>query len=104
MPWQPLMTRAKKMSTKIVESWKTSAKQGWSNGRMFAKVGLIWATSECVLEGYRGRTDPMNPLVAGCFTGIVLGAGGGVVGMGGGCLGFAAMGLVFESLMHNISG
>jgi hypothetical protein len=43
--------KGKKLGTKIVESWKTSAKQGWSNGRMFAKVGLIWASSECVLEG-----------------------------------------------------
>lgn len=43
--------KGKKLGTKIVESWKTSARQGWANGKMFAKVGLIWTTSECILEG-----------------------------------------------------
>lgn len=45
--------KGKKMTTKIVESWKTSLRNGWANGRMFARVGLIWAASECVLEGVR---------------------------------------------------
>eukprot|EP01125_Pyxidicula_operculata_P020851 TRINITY_DN782_c0_g1_i3.p2 TRINITY_DN782_c0_g1~~TRINITY_DN782_c0_g1_i3.p2 ORF type:complete len:119 (+),score=12.87 TRINITY_DN782_c0_g1_i3:216-572(+) len=88
-----------KLFKKVGHSLKLSGQQGWSQGKTFAKIGLIWSSSECTLELIRGKTDLWNVLMAGCFTGTVLAVGGGPIAMAGGCAGFSLMSLAFEAVM-----
>ncbi|KAG0221528.1 Mitochondrial import inner membrane translocase subunit tim22 [Actinomortierella wolfii] len=61
-----------------------------SSAKNFAVVGAIFSSSECFIEGYRAKNDLYNGAAAGCFTGGVLAAKGGVKATAVGCAGFAA--------------
>lgn len=71
----------------------------WSSSKSFAKIGALFAGAECVVEGYRGRHDQWNGVAAGCFTGGVLGRGGGPGAALMGCVGFAAFSAAVERVM-----
>lgn len=68
-----------------------------SLGKNFAKVGALYGTSECLIEGVRAKHDIVNAVLAGCVSGGVLAmssGGPGAVGMG--CLGFAGFSAAIE--------
>eukprot|EP01128_Nolandella_sp_AFSM9_P011573 TRINITY_DN8346_c0_g1_i1.p1 TRINITY_DN8346_c0_g1~~TRINITY_DN8346_c0_g1_i1.p1 ORF type:complete len:173 (+),score=35.81 TRINITY_DN8346_c0_g1_i1:22-540(+) len=87
---------------KVKESWRLSAVTARQNAPVFARMGLMWAGSECVLETVRGKSDMYNGVTAGCFTGGVLAIGGGPAGMAMGCLGMGAFGFGIDAVMHNM--
>lgn len=60
-----------------------------------------YATSECVVEKMRGKSDELNPLIAGCAAGGILAARAGPQGMAIGCAGFAAFSFAIEKAMHS---
>ncbi|CAD7974724.1 unnamed protein product [Amoebophrya sp. A120] len=70
-------------------------------GRNFAKVGMVYSTTECLIEKERGCKELINAVYAGCATGGFLAFQSGPAGMATGCLGFAAFSLAIEQLMGN---
>ena len=42
-----------KLREKVWAGWKASARHGWQNGKLFARMGLLWSTSECIVEVVR---------------------------------------------------
>lgn len=60
-----------------------------------------YATSECVVEKMRGKSDELNPLMAGCAAGGILAARTGPQGIVIGCAGFAAFSFAIEKAMHS---
>ncbi|KAF3927263.1 hypothetical protein ABW20_dc0108951 [Dactylellina cionopaga] len=76
--------------------------RSWSSAKGFGMVGALFAGTECVIESYRAKNDMVNPIVAGCATGGILGATGGPQAAAIGCAGFAAvsyLSLVYLFLM-----
>lgn len=69
--------------------------------KQFATVGLVFAASECVIEGYRAKHDIVNPVAAGCVTGAILGASGGPHAAAMGCAGFAAFSAAIDYFMES---
>jgi len=80
----------------VVRGWKQQTKHGWQNAKTFALLGLMWSSSECWIEKYRGKTDIWNSISAGCLTGAILGARGGIGAMGFGCGGMAAFSVLMD--------
>eukprot|EP01126_Amoeba_proteus_P046421 TRINITY_DN524_c0_g1_i3.p1 TRINITY_DN524_c0_g1~~TRINITY_DN524_c0_g1_i3.p1 ORF type:complete len:130 (-),score=21.73 TRINITY_DN524_c0_g1_i3:249-638(-) len=95
--------RGRKYGLMMINSYKSWKAGVISQGHMFAKVGFLWSLSECILEGYRGRTDVVNIVTAACITGSILSYGSGPYGMISGCVGFTAFALVIESAMEYMS-
>ena len=53
-----------------------------------------------MIEKARGKSDELNPLLAGCSAGAFLAARSGPQGMAIGCAGFAAFSYAIEKAMH----
>eukprot|EP00096_Caligus_rogercresseyi_P002041 TRINITY_DN1372_c0_g1_i1.p1 TRINITY_DN1372_c0_g1~~TRINITY_DN1372_c0_g1_i1.p1 ORF type:complete len:184 (+),score=56.67 TRINITY_DN1372_c0_g1_i1:442-993(+) len=74
-----------------------------SSAKNFAIVGLLFATTECAIESYRGKSDLSNAVYSGFATGGALGLRAGPVGaLWGGC-GFAAFSVAIDYFMHESS-
>jgi import inner membrane translocase subunit TIM22 len=74
-----------------------------SSGKNFAVIGLMFAGTECIIEGYRGKSDYKNAVYSGFATGGMLGMRAGPIGaVWGGC-GFAAFSLAIDYFMHESS-
>ncbi len=74
-----------------------------SHGKNFAIIGLMFASTECVIESYRGKSDMKNAVYSGFVTGGLLGGRAGPMGaVWGGC-GFAAFSLAIDYFMHESS-
>ena len=72
-----------------------------SSGKNFAVIGLMFASTECMVESYRGKSDMKNAVYSGFITGGLLGLRAGVMGaVYGGC-GFAAFSVVIDYFMHS---
>lgn len=52
--------------------FKEMAKGMWSSGKSFGRIGAIFATVECCVEGYRARNDLWNGTIGGILTGAIL--------------------------------
>jgi len=65
----------------------------------FAFLTGIFASSECLVEKYRGKHDVWNAVASGCVTGAALQAHNGPQAAAVGCGGFAAFSLVIDSVM-----
>ena len=66
-------------------------------------VFLRFASTECIIESYRGKSDYKNAVYSGFVTGGLLGYRAGPMGaVYGGC-GFAAFSLAIDYFMHNSS-
>lgn len=71
-----------------------------SNAKNFALIGLMFATTDCVIESYRGKSDMKNAVYSGFVTGGLLGfRAGPMAAVYGGC-GFAAFSVVIDYFMH----
>lgn len=71
-----------------------------SSARNFGKIGAIFAGTECCIEGFRGKNDLSNGVVAGCITGGILGVPAGPQAAALGCVGFAAFSAAIDSYMR----
>jgi len=87
--------------------WQQVKGMARETGRMargnFKTWGILsgtYASSECLIEKYRGRSDELNPLLAGCTTGAILAYRAGPQGMAIGCASFAAFSYAMEQVMH----
>ncbi|KAF9436043.1 Mitochondrial import inner membrane translocase subunit tim22 [Entomortierella beljakovae] len=81
---------------------KDMGNRSYSSAKNFAVVAAIFSSSECFIEGYRAKNDIYNGAAAGCFTGGVLAAKGGVKASAFGCAGFAAFSSAIDYWMrHN---
>jgi len=71
-----------------------------SSAKNFALIGLMFATTDCLIESYRGKTDMKNAVYSGFVTGGLLGLRAGAMGaVYGGC-GFAAFSVAIDYFMH----
>jgi len=68
----------------------------WRTGKGFAKVGALFAGTECVIESYRARNDMGNAVAAGFIAGGVLARNSGPKGALLGGIGFAAFSAVID--------
>jgi len=84
---------------KILMGFKESFKNGYSQGKTFAKIGAIFAVSEGVIEKYRAKEDHYNGLGAGCFTGAAVAWRGGPITMALGCGGFAIFSFLIDRIL-----
>lgn len=74
-----------------------------SHGKNFAVIGLMFATTECIVESYRGKSDMKNAVYSGFLTGGMLGfRAGPMAAVYGGC-GFAAFSVAIDYFMHESS-
>ena len=74
-----------------------------SHGKNFAVIGLMFATTECLVESYRGKSDVKNAVYSGFLTGGMLGfRAGPMAAVYGGC-GFAAFSVAIDYFMHESS-
>ena len=72
-----------------------------SSAKNFAVVGLMFASTECLIESYRGKSDMNNAVYSGFVTGGLLGLRAGPMGaVYGGC-GFAMFSLAIDYFMHS---
>ena len=74
-----------------------------SSGKNFAIIGLMFATTECIIEGYRGKSDYKNAVYSGLVTGGALGMRAGPMGAVWGGAGFAVFSLAIDYFMHESS-
>merc|ERR1711894_417157 len=74
-----------------------------SSAKNFAVIGLMFASTECIIESYRGKSDMKNAVYSGFATGGLLGFRAGPMGaVWGGC-GFAVFSLAIDYFMHHSS-
>ncbi|XP_060068711.1 mitochondrial import inner membrane translocase subunit Tim22-like [Ylistrum balloti] len=76
--------------------------RSWSYGKNFAVVGAMFATTECLIESYRGKTELINGTVSGGIVGGVLGIRAGLKAGVIGSLGFAAFSTVIDYYMRHM--
>lgn len=62
---------------KVREGFKMSFRKGWSQGKSFATLGIVFSSTECLLEKYRGKHDLWNSMVGGWIGGAVIAIRGG---------------------------
>jgi len=74
-----------------------------SSAKNFAIIGLMFASTECVIESYRGKSDLKNAVYSGFVTGGLLGfRAGPQAAVTAGC-GFAAFSVAIDYFMHSSS-
>ncbi|XP_063931447.1 mitochondrial import inner membrane translocase subunit Tim22-like isoform X2 [Zophobas morio] len=82
--------------TSFKKIFKDSLYKSLSTGRNFAAFGFAFAISECCIESYRGSTDKLNPILAGCATGGAVGFRVNAKAGAFGCASVAAFTSLFE--------
>eukprot|EP00457_Paulinella_chromatophora_P017028 gb/GEZN01017967.1/.p1 GENE.gb/GEZN01017967.1/~~gb/GEZN01017967.1/.p1 ORF type:complete len:217 (-),score=25.41 gb/GEZN01017967.1/:97-747(-) len=72
-----------------------------SMAKNFGQVGMLYSMCECLIERQRASHDILNPIMAGCAAGGVLGARGGPQATALGCAGFAAFSTAIELYLRS---
>jgi mitochondrial import inner membrane translocase subunit TIM22 len=67
-----------------------------SSGKNFGAIGMLYAGTECCIEGLRGKNDMTNAVAAGAITGAILARRQGPVGVAWSAVGFAAFSVGIE--------
>ncbi|KAI5476249.1 mitochondrial import inner membrane translocase subunit TIM22 [Pseudohyphozyma bogoriensis] len=80
--------------------FKDMGKGMWKSGAGFGKVGALYAGTECIVEGYRAKSDIWNSIYAGAISGSVLARNSGVKAMVFGGAGFAAFSAAIDLYMR----
>lgn len=88
------------MREQIKIGFKDMGRSAWGSAKNFGYIGAVYSGSECVIEGYRGKSDYKNGIAAGCFTGAFLAKGSGPQNMAIGCAGFAAFSAAIDAYMR----
>ncbi|KAF7973047.1 hypothetical protein HWV62_16336 [Athelia sp. TMB] len=95
----PLM-RERNATQKAREIFKEMGRNMYSSGRGFAKVGALFAGTECVIEGYRAKNDIYNSVAAGFIAGGVLARNSGPQAVLGGGVAFAAFSAAIDLFLR----
>jgi len=74
-----------------------------SSAKNFAIIGLMFASTECVIESYRGKSDMSNAVYSGLVTGGLLGFRAGPQAALFSASGFAAFSVAIDYFMHSSS-
>ncbi|GFY67295.1 mitochondrial import inner membrane translocase subunit Tim22 [Trichonephila inaurata madagascariensis] len=82
----------------ILNDFKTRT---MSYGKNFAVIGAMFAIAECNIEGYRGKSDWKNSVMAGGVTGGLLGARAGVKSCLFASLGFATFSALVDLYLRS---
>jgi import inner membrane translocase subunit TIM22 len=82
------------------QGFKEMGRASWSSAKNFGYIGAMFAGTECVIEGYRGKNDLANGVAAGCLTGGFLAKAGGPQAAAVGCAGFAAFSAAIDAYMR----
>jgi len=67
-----------------------------SSGKNFGTIGLLFAGTECCVEGLRGKNDMTNAVAAGAITGALLARKQGPTAVLWSAVGFAAFSVGIE--------
>ncbi|GFS28957.1 mitochondrial import inner membrane translocase subunit Tim22 [Nephila pilipes] len=92
------ITPEKQTVKSVLKDFKTRT---MSHGKNFAVIGAMFSIAECNIEGYRGKTDWKNSVMAGGITGGIIGARGGVKGSLFGIAGFALFSAVIDHYLRS---
>jgi len=87
-------------TTKAKEIFAEMGRGMWRSGKGFAKVTVLFAGTECVIESYRARNDIGNAVAAGFIAGGVLARNTGPRGALWGGLGFAAFSAAIDLFLR----
>ena len=74
--------------------------KSYSSAKNFGLIGMIFAGTECCIEGFRAKNDLKNGIAAGCITGGTLAIRAGPQAAAIGCAGFAAFSAAIDSYMR----
>jgi import inner membrane translocase subunit TIM22 len=88
------------MREQIKSGFKDMGRSAWSSAKNFGYIGGIYAGSECAIEGFRAKSDLVNGVAAGCFTGGFLARSAGPQAAAVGCAGFAAFSAAIDAYMR----
>ncbi|RSH84141.1 Mitochondrial import inner membrane translocase subunit tim22 [Apiotrichum porosum] len=80
--------------------FKEMGRNMWSQGKGFAKVGMLYSGVECCIEGYRAKNDHWNGLSAGFVSGAILARNAGPMAMLGGGAAFAAFSAAIDMYLR----
>ena len=81
---------------------KVARERSVSYAKTFSYLGGLYATSECVVEKFRGKHDVVNSAAAGCFSGGFMAIKQGPLAMAGGCASFAAFSVLIDKVMEGM--
>lgn len=93
-----------KLRVGMREAWRAMT----SYGKNFAKFGLLYSVSECVVEKFRAKHDMVNPVLGGCAAGAAMAAApyesiparARAIQMGIGCASVAAFSAAIDYYME----
>jgi len=95
-PLYPKLTSKQQFRVMLAET-----KNGmWLRAKSFGGFGLVYATTECLIERYRAKADMKNAIYAGVLTGGLVAARSGPLAMGLSAAGMAAFSLGIEWWQH----
>ncbi|OQV21477.1 putative Mitochondrial import inner membrane translocase subunit Tim22 [Hypsibius exemplaris] len=84
----------------VREVFRDMGSRSLSSAKNFALVGALFASIECTIESYRGKSDWQNSAYSGGATGFLIGLRAGVKpGIIGGAV-FACFSVVIDKYMH----
>ncbi|KAJ7496892.1 mitochondrial import inner membrane translocase subunit TIM22 [Mycena latifolia] len=96
----PLLRQNAGTAQRARDILRDTGKSMWTSGKGFGKVGALYASIECVIESYRGKTDLYNSVGAGFLSGGVLARASGPKAAFGGGLAFAAFSAAIDMFMR----
>lgn len=88
------------MRQQLSKGFSEMGRASWSSAKNFGYIGLLFAGTECAIEGFRAKNDLSNGVAAGCLTGGFLARGGGPQAAALGCGGFAAFSAAIDAYMR----
>jgi hypothetical protein len=79
---------------------KDMGTRSYSSAKNFGMIGMMYSGTECVIEGFRAKSDLTNSVAAGCVTGGALAYKAGPQAAALGCAGFAAFSAAIDAYMR----
>jgi len=79
---------------------KDMGSRSYSSAKNFGMIGMMYSGTECIIEGFRAKSDLTNSVAAGCVTGGALAYKAGPQAALLGCAGFAAFSAAIDAYMR----
>ena len=79
---------------------KDMGSRSYSSAKNFGMIGMMYSGTECIIEGFRAKSDLTNSVAAGCVTGGALAYKAGPQAAALGCAGFAAFSAAIDAYMR----